>query len=341
MTKFQPLSAKLGEVKFRQKLVKQHQGKKVFYPTHTTASENLALLKQRSEKTLKIFKVLKRKRIPLSPFMELGGEKCERAAVLTSKMNCQGAAIDLSAESLKSATKFCPQIGLKKLPLRICADAYHLPFANNSLPFIFTFQTLHHFPNPKPILREIYRVLALGGYFYFDEEPVKQTFNISLWRRDYHLRWWEKMLKAILILPFISTIGKSEVSEGILEETFDLSTWEKALDLFDQIEAKLIPYPFGPKTKIKKGKTGWLKPNLATKILISLLGGGIKALCQKKGEFKASQQNIFQFLACPDCLTKIKKTKSHFKCPKCQQKYPIKNDIFYLLPKNLMKKLYP
>lgn len=340
MGRFQPLSAKIGEVKFRQKLVKQHQGKKVYYSTHTSASENLKLLRQRAKNSFKIFKELKKKGIHLSPFLELGGEKCERAAVLTTKMGYRGAVIDLSAESLESASNFCPKIGLSKLPTRICADTYRLPFANNSFSFIFTFQTLHHFPEPAPVLKEIYRVLAPGGYFYFAEEPVKQLINIPLWRRDYHLRWWEKILKFLLILPFISKIGKSEIQEGVLEEAFDFKTWEKALNQFDKVEGEILPYPFGPTTKVFKKPGNWLKPNLTTKILINLMGGGIKALCQKKGEFKNVALNFFEILVCPKCQKKLLKKAACFECLSCHVSYPVINGVFYLLPSDLQKRLY-
>lgn len=341
MVLLQNLNNKLGEIQFRQKLVRQHQNQGRFFPTHTNAAENLAIIKKRAQQSWDLFKTLRKQKILLSPFLELGGEKCERAAVLTSKMKAQGAVIDISAESLASAPHFCRQLGFRKLPLRICADAYHLPFTDNSFPFIFTFQTLHHFPDPKPILKEIYRVLMPGGLFYFDEEPIKQTVNIPLWRRDFHLRWWEKILKITLILPFISLIGKSEVSEGVLEETFSLLIWKKALDQFDEVDGELIPFLLGPKTYYQKGVYNWLKAYGLTKIILFFLGGTIKGFCRKKGKLNVKVSNLNDMFACPFCYGNLINKKSHFICLKCNSTYPIKNNVYYLLPDRLLKKLYP
>ena len=340
----QPLSAKIGEVRFRQKLVKQHRGEKVYYPTHMSARESLCDLKKRNQNTLKIFKELKKNKIALEPFLEVGGEKCNRAAILTSKMGYRGAAMDISGESLESANFFCSKFGFKNLPIRVCADAYHLPFADNLLAFVFTFQTLHHLPDPQPVVKEIYRVLAPGGYFYFGEEPISQVFNLNLWRRDgYHLRWWEKILKAFIILHFISRPGKSEVEEGILEETFTFETWEKALDQFDQVEAELKAFPFGPTASvIKTNKAGWIKPNLFAKTALDILGGGIQgSLCQKKGKLPNLERDILKILICPDCEGKLYRKSGYLKCQSCQRRYPVKNGVLYILPKNLMEKLYP
>src|SRR3990167_4252973 len=224
--------------------------------------------------------------------------------------------------------------------LEICADAYHLPFLNNSFEFVFCYQTLHHFPDPSPIIGEIYRVLAPGGHFFVNEEPVSQRLNLNLWRRPTKLRAWEKAIKYTFILPFVSTIGKTETNHRILEETFNIKTWEKSLNCFENATVWLKPYPFGQESKINKKKSaGWLKPNPLTRSLINLSGGGIKILARKGGKLQNKvNSQIESFLACPLCR-KIMTPKLF--CSKCRTGYQSFKRIKLLLEKRLMVKLYP
>ena len=49
------------------------------------------------------------------------------------------------------------------------------------MPFIFTYSTLHHFPDPSIIVKEIERVTLPGGTFFSGLEPVKQGLHMGLY----------------------------------------------------------------------------------------------------------------------------------------------------------------
>src|SRR3989338_2026371 len=155
-TKLQPLSAKLGEVKFRQKLVRQHLGKENLFDGEPDHKEIITILKERVNSTQKIFKKLQVRGVTLSPFLEIGAEKGQRSMVLVNDFGATGFGSDISYQSLKSAAEFAKILGFKKLPTLVCCDAYQLPFTSGSIPFIFCFETLHHFPDPTPIIKELY-----------------------------------------------------------------------------------------------------------------------------------------------------------------------------------------
>jgi ubiquinone/menaquinone biosynthesis C-methylase UbiE len=57
----------------------------------------------------------------------------------------------------------------------IRADAFHLPFKNNTFDIVFHQGLLEHFKNPKPLLKENYRVLSHGGLALVD---VPQRYHI-------------------------------------------------------------------------------------------------------------------------------------------------------------------
>ncbi|MDP2632344.1 MAG: methyltransferase domain-containing protein [Candidatus Curtissbacteria bacterium] len=335
----QPQKSKFGEVVFRQKLVDQHLGKNKSFPGQPDQKQILDVLKERVDSSRKIFKNLQKRNLTLSPFLEIGAEKCQRASLLSSGFKSPGFALDISFESLKSAAYFAKKLKLNKLPVLICADAENLPFADNSLPFVFAFETLHHFPDPRKTLEEMKRVTANNGYVFFSEEPVKQTVNLPVWRRDFNLTKYEKILKKLFILPFLSTLGASETRYGILENVFPVSTWQSCLKMFEEIETIYEPVFFGPKSKVGRNNQ-FINP--LTRFLIGLQGGGITALAKiKKPQNPPTVKNVYDLLACPKCRKKLSRNISTFNCKSCKQTYPIKDKVIFLLNPVLRKKLYP
>jgi len=347
MSKIQTLANKKGEVEFRRKLAIQFDGKATYYKGEPTDLEYRSIVKDRIRDYTGYFEKLKKNNIPLGPYLELGGGVGQGAMLLENKFKQQGFTCDISYDTLRLAKKYKNILRYYKMPIRICADMYNLPFRSESIPFIFTFQTLHHLPDPKPVLKEIKRVLAPGGYFYFNEEPIAQAFNLNLWRRDRHLRWFEKLLKATIVLHFISRIGKSEVDHNVLEETFTLSTWEKALNQFKNVTAQLKIFPFGYMcNQEKKRKDGWIKPFFLKRFFLQFLGGGIEALCQKEHDRKWRRPHyttVFNLLACPNCRHKPKLTLQNNQtllCQSCLSVYKKTNGIFVLLSNDQKKALY-
>lgn len=350
--RLQPFSAKLGEIKYRAKIVNQQLGKTRVFDDEPSASDFQKILKSKLRDTERTFRALSKQGLTLTPYLEIGSEHCLRPALLELKFGAQGFATDISLYSLTNAPEFIKKFNFKKVPRRICCDAYLLPFKSNSFPFIFIYETLHHFPNPLPILKEAKRVLAPGGLLLIGADPIKAQMQLTLWRRPTKLRLWEKLLKAILILPFISHIGKTEVDHGILEEAFTLDVWQKALDIFDKVEVTLRAFPFGPEeTVIKNDRNDWIVPGFFTHWALRLFGGGLTARCLKsvlpQGNFSLrSKDNFENLLICPNCLKKdkveinlTKDSKAKLICPKCQNQYNKYSNVLVLLEKSLSQKV--
>ncbi len=75
--------------------------------------------------------------------------------------------VDLSAESIKVAAAHDETCSVKYL----VADAFHLPFADESFDVITAMDFLEHVEDPKKVITEFSRVLKPGGLFFF------HTFN--------------------------------------------------------------------------------------------------------------------------------------------------------------------
>ncbi|MBI2034134.1 MAG: class I SAM-dependent methyltransferase [Candidatus Levybacteria bacterium] len=346
MPAVQTLKNKKGEVLFRQKLFLHASNTTPKLPYQPTKKEYSKIIMDRVNTTRITFQNLLQKGIPLSPFLEIGSERGQRSLLLTNEFGANGFMCDISLESLLSAKGVMENFNYTKLPVGVCADAYNLPFRAGSIPFIFCFQTIHHFPDPYPIFKEIKRVLAPGGYFYFNEEPIKQRFNLNLFRRDYHLRWYEKILKKLLILHFISRIGKSETDHNIIETSFPLTTWQRSIDIFDGADITVTVFPFGPTVKrIKNKKNGWINFPLLVKLMLASLGGNIEGLCYVNKKHIAEKKNkTSNILACPNCKRKPKllyhKLKKCLSCPLCMATFENKHGVFILVSGKQKKALY-
>ena len=69
--------------------------------------------------------------------------------------------LDLTREMLKEAAQNSSK--QKMNPVYLLADGHVLPFMDQQFDCIMTRLTLHHFPQPSQILREMVRVLKPGG----------------------------------------------------------------------------------------------------------------------------------------------------------------------------------
>ena len=58
----------------------------------------------------------------------------------------------------------------------VCADANHLPFAENFFDVIIMFASLHHFPQPAALLRRLRGHLRAGGFIGIFCEPIGQIW---------------------------------------------------------------------------------------------------------------------------------------------------------------------
>ena len=226
--------------------------------------------------------------------------------------------------------------------MRICCDIYNLPFMTNSIPFIFCYETLHHFPEPGPVLQQINRVLMPGGYFYLDEEPYKVMLHVNLYNGN--KIYSEEALKSSrwrqIVDFFFARPSCNEIEHGIIENhQISIQAWKQALGLFGEVRLKL-----NSMRDIEVDLSG--PHNALTYLVAKMFGGRISGICRKNGKLENKPARIEDLLICPGCLEKgeestLIKENSVFTCGRCSAKYPIVDGVIFLFSRAKFEELYP
>ena len=336
----QPLSSKKGEIEFRKKLVQQQVEGEAIFSDEFTREGIEPILAVRMKETRDDLIALRDRGVSLSPFIEIGAERGQRSLVMQNDLDASGFACDISFDVLKSCEYYGKLFEKKKMPVRVCCDANVLPFRSGSIPFVFCYESLHHFPDPSPVVREIHRVISPGGYFFFDEEPFRRVAHVNLFRAR-SMYSPERLRSGKLsraIEYFLAERTCNETGHGIIENhQISIADWERTLSVFEEKDIRL--HAHGNITVRLNTSRNSVKYALAY-----LFGGRISGLCHKPGTGEAIP--ILETLICPLCResgreSPLGKTEHEFACATCNTRYPIVSGVVFLFSPKTLEELYP
>ncbi|MCC7492700.1 MAG: class I SAM-dependent methyltransferase [Fimbriimonadaceae bacterium] len=337
----QPLAAQRGEIAFRAKLVRQQVAGERLFDDEFDAAGIEAILAERMTDTVATLRRLQAAGVPLPGFLELGAERGQRSLALVNEFGEPGLAVDLSLDMLQSCAHWATRFALATLPLRLVADANRLPLRSGSLPLVFCYQTLHHFPDPAPIVAECARLLAPGGWFYFAEEPVLRRLRCRLYQAPamYSTAGQGASRLRQKLDSFCAWRVCNETEHGVIEnDDIPLATWRRALAPFDRRQVTV--------TTIRQRQVDLFAPGDGWgRLLAGWFGGQVQGLCRKPGELAAGAP-LPAALVCPDCLAAgaeqpLTAGAEHYQCAACGTSFPVAEGVLVLLPTAQRQALYP
>jgi ubiquinone/menaquinone biosynthesis C-methylase UbiE len=289
---------------------------------------------------------------PLSPFLEIGANAGHTSYMLCNEFGAEGFALDISADALRHGIALQDLWGMSRAPVRIAGDGVNLPFADNSLRLVLTFQTLSQFMDMDRVFAEVKRVLAPGGVFLFAEEPIRRLLSLRLYRCPYYetMKPWERKLSDWGLLGYVvqDVIGANqEESFGIRQNhTMYLNDWNALVQRhFVAHEYDIFVPERGWGERIVKRAAIKADPFGSEWRAARLLGGTLAAVCRKGGDSLVPPVDMARFetyLRCPDCMSAMNRTGGDAlvctNCPYCAQN---EGGVYNLLKSRDRSELYP
>ncbi len=261
-------------------------------------------------------------------FLDIGGS-FGRLTKTYSKRYTNPVIVDYSLKTLQknyaSLKKETPSIEL------IAANAYFLPFKNNTFDGSLMVRVLHHIEKPKECVREIYRVLSHNGIY------------IQEYANKLHIK---AVIRAILTLDF-SLFNKEPYQQP--DKHHYEGTKEGSKVLFFNYHPRWIATlltDIGYNIKKKYGcsflRLNILKKLLSTKFLLfwenifqytlswSNISPSIfiKSLVNKKTENTEEPNDFASILLCPRCKGNLDIQNNRAICNNCKNEYLKKENIW-------------
>jgi ubiquinone/menaquinone biosynthesis C-methylase UbiE len=279
----------------------------------------------------------------LTPFLEIGANAGHTSYLLANEFGADGFALDLSADSLRHGRYLMHAWGLRRAPVRLGGDAVNLPFADGSLRFVCTFQTLSQFLDIEAVFREVARVLMPGGVFLFAEEPLLRRLSLRLYRCPYYdtMKPWERKLYDWGLLGYLvrDVIGAhQEESFGIRQNhTMGLAEWDALVRKYfvaQEYDAFVPERGWGERIVKRAALSNWRAARW--------LGGTLAAVCRKAGTPVAPPARHWsELLRCPDCQAPVALSGAALACAACGYTAPEEGEVYNLLPSAERAELYP
>jgi len=221
--KSQTKKQKLSEISYRKRVLEQRLRKRTFDTGYKYGNSEYYIKKwilPQLSKLKEILNTIGLEKLNNSSILEIGAESGHISSYLCNTFKTQRVICSDIADSLIEAVPFVgSSLGFHLSPTLIILDNYYLPFKDSSFHFVFGFSVLHHFPDPYSILKEVRRVLKIGGIAVFWSEPFLPRY----------------------LLPLQFLYSRFDKKQGVCEKVFSLQEWRSFLRDFETLEFQLEP----------------------------------------------------------------------------------------------------